>query len=285
MRQPNNKPTIAENVATQQKELNRYARILQKIFFDRYTAGATEVQFERDDIAPTAAALNIKLPKNLGDVLYAFRYRTPLPLSIQETAPEGKDWIIQGHGRSKYRFVLEETFDIVPRPNMAEIKVPDATPGIVDLYTTDDEQALLSRLRYNRLIDIFLGLTCYSLQNHLRTTVPNVGQVETDEIYVGIDKRGQHYVVPVQAKGGSDQHNIVQIKQDFALCAHKFPHLICRAIGAQFMKNNAIALFEFALQDGRLVLREEKHYRLITPADFSGEDWRDYLGSLPKSTE
>ncbi len=281
MRQPTNKPEVSTAVESQQKQLNRYAQILQKIFFDRYTAGATQVQFERDDIAPTAEALNIKLPKNLGDVLYAFRYRTPLPHSIQETAPAGKDWNIQGQGRSKYSFVLEDAFDIVPHANLAEIKVPDATPGIVDLYTTDDEQALLSKLRYNRLIDIFLGLTCYSLQNHLRTAVPNVGQVETDEIYVGIDKRGQHTVVPVQAKGGTDQHNIVQIKQDFALCAHKFPHLICRAIGAQFMKNNAIALFEFALEDGRLVLREEKHYRLTTPTNFSGEDWRDYLSSLP----
>ena len=283
MRQPKDKPEIAATVEARGKELNRYAQILQKIFFDRYKSGATEVQFERDDIAPAAATLGIALPKNLGDVLYAFRYRTPLPFSIQETAPVGKDWIIQGQGRSKYSFVLEDTFDIAPRANLAEIKVPDATPGVVDLYTTDDEQALLSKLRYNRLIDIFLGLTCYSLQNHWRTTVPNIGQVETDEIYIGIDKRGQHYVVPVQAKGGTDQHNIVQIKQDFALCAHKFPHLICRAIGAQFMKNNAIALFEFALEDGRLVLREEKHYRLTTAANFSGEDWRDHLGSLPTS--
>ena len=282
-KQTSNKTEFAEIVETQRKELNRYARIMQKIFFDRYVQGATEVLFERDDIAPTAAALNIELPKNLGDVLYAFRYRTPLPISIQQTALQGKDWIIQGRGRGKYGFVLEEAFSIVPQPNMAEVKVPDATPGIVDLYSTDDEQALLSKLRYNRLIDIFLGLTCYSLQNHLRTAVADVGQVETDEIYVGIDKRGQHYVVPVQAKGGTDQHNVVQIKQDFALCADRFPHLICRAIGAQFMKNDAIALFEFALEDGRLVLREEKHYRLTTPADFSGADWRDYLDSLPQS--
>ena len=31
--------------------------------------------------------------------------------------------------------------------------------------------------------------------------------VETDEIYVGLDKRGSHYVVPVQAKGGNDRLN------------------------------------------------------------------------------
>jgi hypothetical protein len=46
-------------------------------------------------------------------------------------------------------------------------------------------------MRYNRLLDIFTGVACYSLQNHLRTTVPDVGQVETDELYVGVDKNGQ----------------------------------------------------------------------------------------------
>jgi hypothetical protein len=63
--------------------------------------------------------------------------------------------------------------------------VPDATPGIVAKYSLNDEQALLAKVRYNRLIDIFTGVTCYSLQNHLRTTVAELGQVETDEIYVG----------------------------------------------------------------------------------------------------
>src|SRR5581483_2740636 len=99
--------------------------------------------------------------------------------------------------------------------------------GVVAKYALSDEQALLAKLRYNRLIDTFTGVTCYSLQNHLRTTVPSIGQVETDEIYIGVDRRGAHYVFPVQAKGRSDRLNIVQIEQDFALCRHKFPALIC----------------------------------------------------------
>ncbi len=45
---------------------------------------------------------------------------------------------------------------------MIVVKVPDATPGLVTKYALDDEQGLLARLRYNRLIDIFTGLVCYS---------------------------------------------------------------------------------------------------------------------------
>lgn len=84
---------------------------------------------------------------------------------------------------------------------MAETKVPDAPPGVIAMYSLNDEQALLAKLRYNRLVDIFTRVTCYSLQNHLRTAVPKLGQVETDEIYIGVDRRGAHYIFPVQAKG------------------------------------------------------------------------------------
>lgn len=75
---------------------------------------------------------------------------------------------------------------------------------MVAKYAFSDEQAVLARVRYNRLIDVFLGIACYSLQNHLRTSVRGMGQVETDELYVGVDKRGVQYVIPVQAKSGTN---------------------------------------------------------------------------------
>ena len=113
---------------------------------------------------------------------------------------------------------------IVPNEHMAITKIPEATPGIVSKYALSDEQSLLAKVRYNRLVDIFSGVTCYSVQNHLRTTVPEMGQVETDEIYLGVDKKGAHYVFPIQAKGGKDRLSVVQIEQDFAVGAAKFPY-------------------------------------------------------------
>ena len=106
---------------------------------------------------------------------------------------------------------------------MVTTKIPDATPGIIEKYALGDEQALLAKLRYNRLIDVFTGVTCYSLQSHLRTSVTGIGQVETDEIYIGLDRKGSHYIFPVQAKGGRDRQSIVQIEQDCAICKAKFP--------------------------------------------------------------
>jgi len=172
------------------KKRNRYSAIIEKIFFSKYTKGDGEVTFEREDLERAAKALRIELPKNLGDVIYSIRYRTELPKRILKTQPEGKEWIIEGRGRSLYCFRLVTENRIVPNEQLAAIKVPDATPEIISCYALSDEQALLAKVRYNRLLDVFLGLATYSLQNHLRTTVRDLGQVEIDEIYVGIDKRG-----------------------------------------------------------------------------------------------
>jgi hypothetical protein len=163
---------------------------------------------------------------------------------------------------------------------MAVTKVPDATPGIVAKYALTDEQALLAKLRYNRLVDIFSGVTCYSLQNHLRTTVPEIGQVEVDEIYVGVDKKGAHYVFPIQAKGGKDKLSIVQIEQDFAVCLAKFPLLFCRPIAAQFMEGGGIALFEFEMGENGITIASEKHYKLVGPKEVTEADLQTYRSRL-----
>lgn len=263
------------------KPLNRYSQIIEHIFFTHFQDGNQEIDFDREEIEIVAEKLKIKLPKNLGDDLYSFRYRTALPDSILEKALNGKHWIIRPIGCAKYRFIIVPEQTLSPALMLAETKIPDATPGIISMYALNDEQALLAKLRYNRLLDIFTGITCYSLQNHLRTSVPGMGQVETDELYVGIDRRGAHYVFPVQAKGHKDKLNIVQIEQDFAICAHKFPGLMCRAIGAQFVDKSLIALFSFEESENGIALTMERHYRLVPSDELTAEDLLQYRQRTP----
>jgi hypothetical protein len=110
----------------------------------------------------------------------------------------------------------------------------------------------------------------------LRTSVPHLGQVETDEIYIGLDRRGAHYVFPVQAKGGKDKLGIVQIEQDFALCKEKFSSLICRPIALQFVDENVIAMFEFEETDKGIGVSTERHYRLVSPEEMTERDLEEY---------
>lgn len=185
-------------------EANRYQRLIEAIFRAKFRPGAKRVIFEREEIVRKARRLGILLPKNLGDLVYSFRYRVPLPQTVRRKAPSGKHWVIRPAGKARYAFELAGADRIEPNRMITETKIPDATPGVIEKYALSDEQALLARIRYNRLVDVFTGVACYSLQNHLRTSVPGMGQVETDEIYVGLDRRGVHFVFPVQAKGARD---------------------------------------------------------------------------------
>ncbi len=258
------------------KGQNRYSAIIARVFDDHYGNDGDSFEFTREELEQIAIQLEIKLPKNIGDLIYSFRYRNDLPASILKTAKNGLEWIIEGAGRAKYRFRLVKLNRIVPREELLTIKVPDATPEIIAAYALGDEQALLAKVRYNRLIDVFLGITTYSLQNHLRTTVKNVGQIEIDEIYVGIDRHGRQFVVPVQAKGGSDKHGVVQTQQDMAFCNQAFKNLVCRPVSAQFMSEERIALFELTVVDDAIKVVDEKHYQLVASKAITTEDLQAY---------
>jgi hypothetical protein len=241
-----------------------YEAIIEKIFADHYTNGAEEFGFERQEIEDAAAFLKIDVPKNLGDVIYTYRYRKKLPRSILDTLPSGKHWLILGDGDARYRFRHSNLAYIEPTVGLMVRKIPDATPEIIARYALNDEQALLAKIRYNRLIDIFLGITAYSLQNHLRTKIPNYGQIEIDELYVGLDARGAQFVVPVQAKGGTDVLGVIQTIQDTAFCQHpRYAHSIARPVSAQFMADDVIALFELHFDGNDVSIIQERHYRLV----------------------
>jgi hypothetical protein len=259
-----------------QRQPNRYQAIILRLFEDHYTEGLAEFEFTRNEFVGIAKILGIELPKNVGDVIYSFRYRSELPQNILDTVTEGLEWIIEGTGRARYRFIQVKLNRIVPRDELITIKIPDATPEIITAYALSDEQSLLAKVRYNRLIDIFLGVTAFSLQNHLRTTVKSIGQIEIDEIYVGIDRHGRQFIIPVQAKGGNDRHAVVQTQQDITYCLEKFPNLICRAVSAQFMSEDRIAMFELMIQDNEIRVVEEKHYRLVPSSAISTDDLRNY---------
>jgi len=254
---------------------SKYSRIIERIFLDRYKPGATQLAFARSDITRAAKALRLTPPKNLGDVIYSIRYRSDFPESVTRTAPQGSEWTIRGSGHGRYSFVLVPVTEVFPSPGRYQIKIPDATPQIVAQHALTDEQAVLAKVRYNRLIDVFTGIVTYSLQNHLRTSVTGIGQLEIDELYVGVSKSGAQFIIPVQAKGGRDRVGRVQLEQDLAFCRSRFPRLQCRPIAAQAVADDVIVLFELTVdKEQRVCILDERHYKL-TPADeISDEDLR-----------
>lgn len=200
----------------------------------------------------------------------------PYQIAFSTRNPRAWSGSSKVQARGRYRFKLVKRTRIEPRSDLVRTDIPDATPELIRAYALDDEQALLAIVRYNRLIDTFLSLTTYSLQNHLRTTVKDIGQIEIDELYIGLDKRGCHYVIPVQAKGGKDQIGIVQTTQDIRFVEDRFPGMRCRAIAAQFMEDEIVALFELTLQDDEIKVVDERHYRLVPAKKLDRDAIRDY---------
>lgn len=257
--------------------MSKYEQIIEWIFERNYQADDVIIHFNRDELAMASSELGFSRIKNLGDIPYSFRFRRELPGTIQATARENAEWIIVGMGIGEYAFRLASPGKIEPSFHSYPIKIPDATPEIVRHYAPGtDEQALLTRARYNRLVDIFTGLTCYSIQNHLRTTVKDIGQVEVDEIYVGVNNRGTHFVLPCQAKSPGDKFSIVQVMQDIALCNERYQMAICRPIALQFTSEDSVALLELAVREesDTLMLNtiDEKHYKLIPELEISNSE-------------
>ena len=85
---------------------------------------------------------------------------------------------------------------------------------------------------------------------------------------------------PVQAKGGKDDLGVVQIEQDIALCNHRFPNLVCRAIAAQFLAESVIALFELEIVDGEVRKVSERHYQLVPQERLTDEELLTYRQRL-----
>jgi hypothetical protein len=257
--------------------VNKYDQIITKVFFDNFTPGVKRVPFTRDELAIASEHLNIPRIKNLGDIPYSYRFRKTLPSAISSIAESGKEWIIVGTGVSTYEFRIASPAKIKPTPNLKKIKIPDATPEILKRYAAGtDEQALLAKIRYNRLVDIFLGITCYSIQNHLRTTVEGIGQIEVDEIYIGVNSKGVHFAIPCQAKSPGDSFGLVQAMQDIALVRQTYPSTICRALALQFLSQSDIAVTEVDVveedEEFRLLIVKERHYSLVPESDIDHDE-------------
>ena len=246
----------------------KYDRIIEKIFTDRYGGEEHGFDFPRSDINAAATALGLSPISNVGDVIYTFRSRRALPQSIRDSASPDHAWVIRTTGTGQYRFDQVENDSYGVNASLAAIRVPDSTPALIQMYRQSDEQALLATVRYNRLIDIFTRLSCFSVQNHLRTSLDGAGQIEVDELYVGIDRHGAHYVLPVEVKSASDTLGYNQVNNMFELCEQRFPQLVPRPLGAQFLDEETIALLEFQQRPNSIEIdiAEERHYRLV-PAD------------------
>ena len=245
--------------------MKEYDRIILRLFEVLYAqhGDVGVLAFTKDEMEQVADELGIVI-KNVPDILYTYRSgRSPLP---DEILARG-EWALRGAGKGSYEFVRLTRSPHVQIPDDIEITpILDATPQIVLKYQSADEQALLARLRFNRLVDIFTGLTAYHLQGHFRTTVSGLGQVEIDDLYIGVNENGQGFLLPLEAKSDTpkDQLGVIQITQMVLLAREHFRDLPVRPIGVKAMPDGSLVFLEFnAVEEANdMRTRQIKRYRL-----------------------
>jgi hypothetical protein len=248
---------------TRDKE-NNYDRLLAAVFKKKWKASLSDVPFTKDEVIDTATSLGLRI-KNLADVIYSYRSRRPMP---REILAKG-NWVIAARGSGLYAFVKVSGETTVTIPESLKVySIPYAVPDIVAQNLARDEQGMLTIVRYNRILDVFTGLACFHLQSHIRTQVAGHGQVEIDELYVGVDKDGQGFVLPVEAKEEGERLGLDKAVALTLFARARFPALICRPIGIMRRGVHAFDCVEFepAAELSKVVVLELRRYRLVAEA-------------------
>ena len=268
-----------------------YGDVISRVFELHFKPGCKRFDFARTDLLVAMQNMGLDLTgdektvaRNIGDIIYSFRFRRDFPETILKTAPSGKMWIILGRGDAKYEFRLITEPKLAMDEALPVSKLHDATPEIVRRFRLSDEQAVLARIRYNRLVDLFCRCVAHSLQNHLRTKVEGVGQIELDELYVAANRQGEHFVIPLQAKSAGDRVGVSQLLQDLEYCRTAHPDFRARPLAAQLVKRTidgeeveAIAMFEFGCtvsdDDVTITKLNERHFALLPASQVARADF------------
>jgi len=231
-----------------------YDNVILEVFQRNYREGATYLKFRKDELGEVCNKHGITI-RNIPDIIYTYRSRRKLPAEILDKG----HWAIEPAGRGAYAFRLlsNPPYFEIPFSDYAPVDIYNAIPEVVEGLLRQDEQSLLTRILYNRLVDIFTGLTCFHIQNHYRSFVKGVGEVELDALYVGVDKTGTLFVLPIEAKSQAESEMIgrIQVSQMAKLVHQDFPELKHRILAAKALADGTIALVEFNDQEDPDALR------------------------------
>lgn len=254
-------PKPSTDIDVNNNELKEYDQVIVEVFNRLYKQDETKLSFSKKDIERVVEDLHLDI-RNIPDIAYTYRTgRSLLPADILKRG----HWAIDGAGKGKYVFVKLNHSPYFDLPeDMEKVAILDATPQVVLKYQSGDEQAMLARIRYNRLVDTFVGLTAYQLQGHFRTTVQGLGQVEIDDLYLGVDEDGNWAAIPIEGKVGDERLGIIQIRALSLFAKDQFPGLKVRPLGIKLLNDGSLLFVEFNDQTDfdSLAAQRYKRYEL-----------------------
>lgn len=236
----------------------KYRRIIEWVFekrvaeLDETIEGSAldeDIPFHRDDIEEAMEVLDINVG-NVPDIPYAYRSRRPLPEKLSrhgysaviiDDTREGEDPTYMFTKRDQLISVPE----IVDETRRTSVSV---LPEPIRPYIGEDEQGVLTQVRYAGLLDDFTGLETYHLTSHLRFRVRG-REAELDDLYVGEDASGDHHALAVEAKGESETLNRNQLIRNTRGIENKrsYPNSV-RTLAVKLHEGD-VYLFEFDVHE------------------------------------
>jgi hypothetical protein len=243
--------------------IQAYQTLVTAVFMMGYRKGSRTVPFRYRELSRIANALGITQPQAPAELISSILGSHPLPEAILATEPEGEEWIVRPRGRAKAEFALVSSSRIFPNPERYRMEIVDSAPpsAASDSFTT---HVLMSKIRHNRLLDTFLGVSACSLRRALKQKAKHPFPGEIDDLCLGVDPFGSRYLIPVQMTRVGDPVSTVVTKRNIARCGKEFPHLACRPVSVQFTDASGIAMFELQLDGtGAVKLADERHYELV----------------------
>ena len=156
---------------------------------------------------------------------------------------------------------------------MAPVGILDNTPTVVGQLARDERELLLARLRFNRLLDNFLGISTFPV--HLLFDSPFYDSIgpEVEELHFGIAPFGDKCMVIVLSERWNGSPAISKLRASSEV-PFKYSHnMRVHFILAHQTGGNCLALIELDLSSQRSKVKAEKHYEFIKPDELNAHDY------------
>lgn len=253
----------------------KYQRTIERVFKKKIEELSEQVDdpyeedipFHRDDLEQAIDELEISIG-NVPDIPYAYRSRRELPASMRQ---HGYNAIVIDDSRAgedpTYLFTKKEQIIQIP-DDVDTTRTIDqsALPEPVQQYIREDEQGVLTQIRYADLLDEFTDLDCYHLSSHVRFRVKG-REAELDDLYIGLDEEGDHHAIAVEAKGKGEKLNRNQLIRNTRGLENKtqYPNSVT-TLAVKLDEDGAIYILEFEVfqKDGNDRVSIDRIWKFVT---------------------
>lgn len=168
--------------------------------------------------------------------------------------------------------------DVVIKPHLllSQTSVFDLDGVNSDLDICIEEYRLLKKLRNNRIIDSFVGFSCFSITPRPRTTISKDVRQIVDEVYFGKNRFGHLIAIPVIEISPNVLLQLSTALNLYEIYQSEFTNQICVPIIARFVEQNVFALWTFHRTENQFSIDTENHYRLVRPDELSDAELASY---------